>query len=74
MSDSWSRWFADGLYGLILWYVGYRIHQNNFVVPLSGAALVLLDVLVLWLGAMYFLNLICFDYVKQMRDDPDESA
>ena len=56
----------------MLWYVGYRIHQHNFVVPLSGATLVLLEVLVLWLGTMGFLNLICFNYAKQMREAPDE--
>jgi hypothetical protein len=34
----------------------------------------LLDVLVFWFGPMCFLNLICFDYAKQMRDAPDEPA
>ena len=66
--DAWTRWFAVGLYGLMLWYVGYRIHQHNFVAPISSAAFLLLDVLVFWFGPMCFLNLICFDYAKQMRE------
>ena len=70
--DAWTRWFAVGLYGLMLWYVGYRIHQHNFVVPVSGAAFLLLEVLVFWFGPMCFLNLICFDYAKQMLEAPDE--
>jgi hypothetical protein len=74
MRDPGSRWFAVGLYAPMLCYVGYRIHQHNFVNPLSGAAFVLLDVLVLWFGSMCFLNLICFDYSKQMREVPDEPA
>lgn len=69
--DAWTRWFAVGLYGLMLWYVGYRIHQHNFVAPISSAAFLLLDVLVFWFGPMCFLNLICFDYAKQMREGPD---
>ena len=72
--DAWTRWFAVGLYGLMLWYVGYRIHQHNFVAPISSAAFLLLDVLVFWFGPMCFLNLICFDYAKQMREAPDEKA
>ena len=72
--DAWTRWFAVGLYGLMLWYVGYRIHQHNFVVPVSGAAFLLLEVLVFWFGPMCFLNLICFDYAKQMLEAPDEQA
>ena len=66
--DAWTRWFAVGLYGLMLWYVGYRIHQHNFVAPVSSAAFLLLEVLVFWFGPMCFLNLICFDYAKQMRE------
>jgi len=72
--DARTRWFAVGLYGLMLWYVGYRIHQHNFVTPVSSAAFLLLDVLVFWFGPMCFLNLICFDYAKQMREAPDEKA
>lgn len=72
--DAWTRWFAVGLYGLMLWYVGHRIHQHNFVAPVSSAAFLLLDVLVFWFGPMCFLNLICFDYAKQMREAPDEKA
>jgi hypothetical protein len=72
--DAWTRWFAIGLYGLMLWYVGYRIHQHNLSGLPSGAAFLLLDVLVFWFGPMFFLNLICFDYAKQMRDAPDEPA
>jgi hypothetical protein len=72
--DAWTRWFAIGLYGLMLWYVGYRIHQHNLSGLPSGAAFLLLDVLVFWFGPMCFLNLICFDYAKQMRDAPDEPA
>ena len=66
--DAWTRWFAVGLYGLMLWYVGYRIHQHNFVAPVSSAAFLLLEVLFFWFGPMCFLNLICFDYAKQMRE------
>ena len=72
--DAWTRWFAIGLYGLMLGYVGYRIHQHNLSGQPSGAAFLLLDVLVFWFGPMFFLNLICFDYAKQMRDAPDEPA
>ena len=71
--DAWTRWFAIGLYGLMLWYVGYRIHQHNLSGLPSGAAFLLLDVLVFWFGPMCFLNLICFDYAKQMRDAPDKA-
>jgi hypothetical protein len=74
MRDAWTRWFAIGLYGLMLWYVGYRIQQHNFVAPVPDAAFILLDVLVFWFGPMAFLNLICFDYAKQMREAPDEPA
>lgn len=70
----WTRWFAVGLYGLMLWYVGYRIHEHNLSGLPSGAAFLLLDVLVFWFGPMCFLNLICFDYAKQMREAPDETA
>jgi hypothetical protein len=72
MRDAGSRWFAVGLYGLMLWYVGYRIQQHSFVSPLSGPAILLLYVLVFWFGVMCFFNLICFDYAKQMREAPDE--
>ena len=72
MRDAGSRWFAVGLYLLMLWYVGYRIHQHSFVSPLSGPAILLLYVLVFWFGVMCFLNLACFDYAKQMREAPDE--
>jgi hypothetical protein len=72
--DAWTRWFAIGLYGLMLGYVGYRIHQHNLSGLPSGAASMLLYVLVCWFGPMCFLNLICFDYAKQMRDAPDEPA
>jgi len=61
MRDTWTRWFAIGLYRLMLCYVGYLIHQHNFAAPLSCAAIVLFDVLVLWLGMMYFPNLVRFD-------------
>jgi hypothetical protein len=70
---AWTRWFAIGLYGLMLWYVGYRIHQHNLSGLPSAAAFLLLDVLVFWFGPMCFLNLICFDYAKQMRDAPDKA-
>lgn len=70
---AWTRWFAIGLYGLMLWYVGYRIHQHNLSGQPSGASFLLLDVLVFWLGPMCFLNLICFDYAKQMREAPDKA-
>jgi hypothetical protein len=74
MRDAWTRWFAVGLYGLMLGYVGYRIHLHNLSGLPSGAAFLLLDVLVFWFGPMCFLNLICFDYAKQMREAPDEPA
>lgn len=74
MRDAWSRWFAVGLYGLMLGYVGYRIHLHNLSGLPSGASFLLLDVLVFWLGPMCFFNLICFDYAKQMREAPDEPA
>lgn len=72
MRDAWTRWFAVGLYGLMLWYVGYRIHLHNLSGLPSGASFMLLDVLVFWFGPMCFLNLICFDYAKQMREAPDK--
>jgi len=71
--DAWTRWFAIGLYGLMLLYVGYRIHEHNLSGLPSGAAFLLLDVLVFWFWPMCFLNLICFDYAKQMRDAPDKA-
>ena len=71
---AWSRWFALGLYGLMLWYVGYRIQQHNLSGLPSGPAFLLLDVLVFWFGPMAFLHLICFDYAKQMREAPDKPA
>jgi hypothetical protein len=71
--DAWTRWFAIGLYGLMLWYVGYRVHQHNLSGLPSGAAFLLLEVLVFWFGPMCFLNLICFDYAKEMRDAPDKA-
>ena len=74
MRDAWTRWFAVGLYGLMLWYVGYRIHLHNLTGLPSGASFLLLEVLVFWFGPMCFLNLICFDYAKQMREAPDEPA
>jgi hypothetical protein len=74
MRDAGSRWFAVGLYGLMLWYVGYRIQQHHSFAPVSGAAFLLLYVLVFWFGVMCFLNLACFDYAKQMREAPDEPA
>jgi hypothetical protein len=74
MRDAWTRWFAVGLYGLMLGYVGYRIHLHNLSGLPSGAAFLLLDVLVFWFGPMCFLNLICFDYAKQMREAPYEPA
>ena len=74
MRDAWTRWFAVGLYGLMLGYVGYRIHLHNLSGLPSGASFLLLDVLVFWFGPMCFLNLICFDYAKQMREAPDEPA
>ena len=70
---AWSRWLALGLYGLMLWHVGHRIHQHNLSGLPSGPAFLLLDVLVLWFGPMFFLNLICFHYAKQMRDAPDKA-
>ena len=73
MRDAGSRWFAVGLYGLMLWYVGYRIQQHHSFAPVSGAAFLLLYVLVFWFGVMCFLNLACFDYAKQMREAPDET-
>ena len=69
-----SRWAAIGLYGLMLWYVAYRIHQHNFVTPVSGAAFLLLDALVFWLGPVAVLHLICFDFAKQMRKSSDEKG
>ncbi len=72
--DARMRWLAVILYGLMLWYVGYRIHQHNFERQISDAAFLLLDVLVFWLAPMCFLNLICFDYAKQMREAPDQKA
>lgn len=72
--DAWTRWFAVGLYGLMLGYVGYRIHLHNLSGLPSGASFILFDVLVFWFGPMCFLNLICFDYAKQMREAPDETA
>lgn len=72
MRDAWTRWFAIGLYGLMLWYVGYRIHQHNLSGLPSGSSFLLLDALVFWFGPMAFLHLICFDYAKQMREAPDK--
>jgi hypothetical protein len=72
--DAWTRWFAVGLYGLMLGYVGYRIQQHDLAGLPSGAAFLLLEMLVCWLAPMCFFNLICFDYAKQMRDAPDEPA
>ena len=71
---AWTRWFAIGLYGLMLWYVGYRIQQHDLAGLPSGAAYLLLEVLFCWLAPMCFFNLICFDYAKQMREAPDEPA
>jgi hypothetical protein len=73
MRDAGSRWFAVGLYGLMLWYVGYRIQQHDLSGQPSGPSSILLYVLVFWFGLMCFLNLICFDYAKQMRDAPDKA-
>jgi hypothetical protein len=72
MRDAWTRWFAIGLYGLMLWYVGYRIQQHDLSGLPSGPASMLLYALVCWFGLMCFLNLICFDYAKQMREAPDK--
>jgi hypothetical protein len=72
--DAWTRWFAIGLYGLMLWYVGYRIQQHDLSGLPSGAASMLLEGLVYWLAPICFFNLICFDYAKQMREAPDEPA
>lgn len=72
MRDAWTRWFAIGLYGLMLWYVGYRIQQHDLAGLPSGAAYLLLEVLFCWLAPMCFFNLICFDYAKQMREAPDK--
>ena len=72
--DAWTRWFAIGLYGLMLWYVGYRIQQHHLSGLPSGAASMLLEGLVYWLAPICFFNLICFDYAKQMREAPDEPA
>jgi len=72
--DAWTRWFAIGLYGLMLWYVGYRIQQHDLSGLPSGAAFMLLKGLVCWLAPICFLNLICFDYAKQMREAPDEPS
>jgi hypothetical protein len=72
MRDAWTRWFAIGLYGLMLWYVSYRIQQHDLSGLPSSPASILLYVLVCWFGLMCFLNLICFDYAKQMREAPDK--
>jgi hypothetical protein len=71
---AWTRWFAIGLYGLMLWYVGYRIQQHDLSGLPFGPASLLFEVLVCWLAPMCFFNLICFDYAKQMREAPDEPA
>lgn len=69
---SWSRWFAIINYGWVLAYLVYRIDRHNtYAQPMTGAGLLLVQIMTITAGVMGFIYLSYFRFAKTMREAPE---
>ncbi len=69
---AWSRWFAIINYGWVLAYLVYRIDRHNtYVQTMTGAGLLLVQVMTVTAGVMGFIYLSYFRFAKTMREAPE---
>jgi hypothetical protein len=69
---AWSRWFAVGNYGWILAYMAYRIDRHNsFAQAMTGAGLLLVQIMTIWAGVMGLVYLSYFRFAKTMQEAPE---
>lgn len=69
---AWSRWFAVFNYGWVLAYLVYRIDRHNtFAQTMTGAGLLLVQIMTVTAGVMGFIYLSYFRFAKTMREAPE---
>ena len=69
---AWSRWFAVFNYGWVLAYLVYRIDRHNtYAQPMTGAGLLLVQIMTITAGVMGFIYLSYFRFAKTMREAPE---
>ena len=69
---TWSRWFAVFNYGWVLAYLVYRINRHNsFEQSMTGAGLLLVQIMTVTAGVMGFVYLSYFRFAKTMREAPE---
>jgi hypothetical protein len=69
---AWSRWFAIINYGWVLAYLVYRIDRHNtYVQTMTGAGLLLVQIMTITAGVMGFIYLSYFRFAKTMREAPE---
>jgi hypothetical protein len=69
---AWSRWFAIINYGWVLAYLVYRIDRHNtYVQTMTGAGLLLVQIMTVTAGVMGLIYLSYFRFAKTMSEAPE---
>jgi uncharacterized membrane protein len=69
---SWSRWFAVINYVWVLAYLVYRIDRHNsYAQTMTGAGLLLVQIMTIWAGVMGLVYLSYFRFAKTMQEAPE---
>jgi hypothetical protein len=69
---AWSRWFAVFNYGWLLAYLVYRIDRHNsYAQTMTGAGLLLVQIMTVTAGVMGLVYLGYFRFAKTMRESPE---
>lgn len=69
---AWSRWLAVCNYGWLLAYLLYRIDRHNgYVQTMTGAGLLLVQIMAICAGVMGLVYLGYFRFAKTMREAPE---
>jgi hypothetical protein len=69
---AWARWFAVCNYGWLLAYLAYRIDRHNsYAQTMTGAGLLLVQIMTIWAGVMGLVYLSYFRFAKTMSEAPE---
>jgi hypothetical protein len=69
---AWSRWLAVFNYGWLLAYLAYRIDRHNsYAQTMTGAGLLLVQIMTVTAGVMGFIYLSYFRFAKTMSEAPE---
>jgi hypothetical protein len=69
---AWSRWLAVFNYGWLLAYLAYRIDRHNsYAQTMTGAGLLLVQIMTIWAGVMGLVYLSYFRFAKTMSEAPE---